>query len=149
MAEISEFEERCKGVHCVDLGESFPTNIYLQKSASIQPRTSSSKFGRKLFNIIHSPPYPQVVVRRVGPQLLGGSGPVSGAPAAQTLVGTRSNGDARKHFRDEACRSHPKWEYATVLLKGLDSSILIGLPVSFQIMQCFFWKLLLPFACLP
>ena len=40
-----EIEERCKGVHCVDLGESFPTSIYLQKSASIQPRTSPSKFG--------------------------------------------------------------------------------------------------------
>ena len=36
--------ERCKEVHCVDLGESFPTSIYLQKSASIQPRTSPSKF---------------------------------------------------------------------------------------------------------
>ena len=35
-----EIRERCKGVHCVDLGESFPTSIYLQKSASIQPRTS-------------------------------------------------------------------------------------------------------------
>ena len=23
--------DRCKGVHCVDLGESFPTNIYLAK----------------------------------------------------------------------------------------------------------------------
>ena len=32
-------------VHCVDLGESFPTSIYLQNSASIQPRTSPSKFG--------------------------------------------------------------------------------------------------------
>jgi hypothetical protein len=51
------FEERCKGVHCVDLGESFPTSIYLQKSASIQPRTSSSKFYSKLFNIIQSCPY--------------------------------------------------------------------------------------------
>ena len=40
-----EIEERCKGVHCVDLGGSFPTSIYLQKSASIQPRTSPSKFG--------------------------------------------------------------------------------------------------------
>ena len=32
-------------MHCVDLGESFPTSIYLVKSASIQPRTSPSKFG--------------------------------------------------------------------------------------------------------
>ena len=34
-------------MHRVDLGESFPTSIYLQKSASIQPRTSPSKFGGK------------------------------------------------------------------------------------------------------
>ena len=34
-----------------------PTSIYLQKSASIQPRTSPSKFGGKLFNTIHSCPY--------------------------------------------------------------------------------------------
>ena len=33
-------------MHCVDPGESFPTRIYLQKSASIQLRTSPSKFGR-------------------------------------------------------------------------------------------------------
>ena len=33
------FQKRCKGVHCVDLGESFPTSIYLQNLASIQPRT--------------------------------------------------------------------------------------------------------------
>ena len=37
--------KRCKGVHYVDLGESFPTSIYLQKLASIQPRTSGSKFA--------------------------------------------------------------------------------------------------------
>ena len=37
--------ELCKGVQCVDLGESFPTNICLQKLASIQPRTSPSKSG--------------------------------------------------------------------------------------------------------
>ena len=50
------FQKRCKRLHCVDLGESFPTIIYLQKSASIQPRTSPSKFGGKIFNIIHSCP---------------------------------------------------------------------------------------------
>ena len=31
----------------VDLVKSFPTSIYLQKSASVQPRTSPSKFGGK------------------------------------------------------------------------------------------------------
>ena len=38
-------------MHCVDLGESFPTSIYLQRTASIQPRTSLSKFAGK-FNSI-------------------------------------------------------------------------------------------------
>ena len=42
--ENFEVRERCKGVHCVDLGESFPTSIYLQILASIQPRTSPNKF---------------------------------------------------------------------------------------------------------
>ena len=40
--------ELCKGVHFVDLGESFQriiqTHIYLQNLASIQPRTSPLKF---------------------------------------------------------------------------------------------------------
>ena len=40
--------ERCKGVHCVDLGEGFPTSIDLQNLASIQPRTSLVKFARPL-----------------------------------------------------------------------------------------------------
>ena len=31
--ENFEIRERCKGVHCVDLGESFPTSIYLQNLA--------------------------------------------------------------------------------------------------------------------
>ena len=45
--EKIEIRERCKVVHCVDLGEIFATSIYLQKSASIQPRTSPSQFGEK------------------------------------------------------------------------------------------------------
>ena len=44
--ENFEIRERCKGVHCVDLGESFPTSSYLQNLASIQPRTSPKKFGK-------------------------------------------------------------------------------------------------------
>ena len=38
--------ELCKGVHCVDLGESFQTHILLQNLASIQPRMSPVKFAR-------------------------------------------------------------------------------------------------------
>ena len=37
--------EQCKGVHYVDLGESFQTHIYLQNFVSIQPRTSPVKFA--------------------------------------------------------------------------------------------------------
>ena len=40
--------EQCKGVHCVDLGESFQTHIYSQNFALIQPRTSPLKFARPL-----------------------------------------------------------------------------------------------------
>ena len=36
-----------KNVNLVDLVKSFPTSIDLQKSASIQPRTSPLKFGGK------------------------------------------------------------------------------------------------------
>ena len=32
-------------MHCVDLGESFPTHIFLQTLASIQPRTRPVKFA--------------------------------------------------------------------------------------------------------
>ena len=35
-------------MHCVDLGESFPTSINLHKSASIQPRANPSKFGSQI-----------------------------------------------------------------------------------------------------
>ena len=42
--EHFEIRDRSKGVHCVDLGESFPTSIYLQNLASIQPRTSRFNF---------------------------------------------------------------------------------------------------------
>ena len=45
------FQKLWKGEHCVDLGESFPTSIFLMKLASIQPRTSPLKCGRK-FNSI-------------------------------------------------------------------------------------------------
>ena len=38
----------------LDLGESFPTSIYLQKSASIQPSTSPSKFGEKFNSLFTS-----------------------------------------------------------------------------------------------
>ena len=37
--------EQCKGVHCLDLGESFQAHNYLQNVASIQPRTSRVKFA--------------------------------------------------------------------------------------------------------
>ena len=44
--KLLEIAEQCKGVHCVDLGKSFPTHSFLQKLASIQPITSLVKFAR-------------------------------------------------------------------------------------------------------
>ena len=38
----------CKGVHFVDLGESFQTHIFLENLASIQPRMSPVKFARPM-----------------------------------------------------------------------------------------------------
>ena len=49
-----------KYVHLVDLVESFPTSIWSQNSASIQPRTSLSKFGENEL-IIQSTPYEHLV----------------------------------------------------------------------------------------
>ena len=43
---FSTSAKQCKGVHCVDLGESFQTHIFLQILASIQPITSTAKSGR-------------------------------------------------------------------------------------------------------
>ena len=40
-----------KHVNLVDLVKSFLTSIYLEKSASIQPRTSLSKFGGKFISL--------------------------------------------------------------------------------------------------
>ena len=45
LTNILRFPKRCKGVHCVDLGESFPTHILLQNLASIQLRASPVKFA--------------------------------------------------------------------------------------------------------
>ena len=49
-AEIPRSERDKKYVYLVDLVKIFPTSIYLQKSGSIQTRTSLSKFGGK-FNL--------------------------------------------------------------------------------------------------
>ena len=66
--EQIEIRERCRGVHCVDLGESFPTSIYLQNSASIQPRTSPSKVGGKYSTLFNRVLRPVVGGGRRGPR---------------------------------------------------------------------------------
>ena len=40
-------------MHCVDLGQSFQTHIFLQNLASIQPRTSPVKFARSTMQPPH------------------------------------------------------------------------------------------------
>ena len=52
----NEILEQCKGGHCVDLGESFQTHIYLQNFVSIQPRTSPVKFAASRDGMPSLPP---------------------------------------------------------------------------------------------
>ena len=74
----------------LDLGESFPTSICLMKSASIQPRTSPSKFGGK-FNSIFTSLLSRAVSRgserwlRRGGQLQGGMPPATAAPSTSRV----------------------------------------------------------------
>jgi len=69
-------------VHCVDLGESFPTSIFLQKLVSIQLKTSpeTSKFDFRItqrfdFPMVFSPAAAHPVARlaaRLAAQLAAG-----------------------------------------------------------------------------
>ena len=43
---VQRSAERCKGVHRVDLGESFPTSIYLQNFAKFGFGERANKLGR-------------------------------------------------------------------------------------------------------
>ena len=56
--EKIEIRERCKGVHCVDLGESFPTDSYsnaylLAKIGVDTAENEPLEVWGKIFNIIH------------------------------------------------------------------------------------------------
>ena len=88
--------EQGKGVHCVDLGESFQTHIYLQNFVSIQPRTSPVKFAASRDKPVTSP----LVAASPGD-------PPSGEPASggAPVRGGRGEG-ARAHHRAEgpSCR---------------------------------------------
>ena len=66
--------EQYKGVHCVDLGESFQTRIYLENLASIQPRTSPVKCAR--------PCGEERVGLKQRAVIGGGAGPFRGVPRA-------------------------------------------------------------------
>ena len=51
-----ELRERCKGVHCVDLDESFPTSIYLQNLASTRlPASQPSAYFQRIFKFPWTP----------------------------------------------------------------------------------------------
>ena len=70
--ENFEIRERCKGVHCVDLGESFPTSIFLQNLVSIQLKTSpeTSKFDFRITQRFNFP----MVFSPTGAEPVGASG---------------------------------------------------------------------------
>ena len=87
--EKNEIRERCKGVHCVDLGESFHTHIYLQNLASIQPRMSPPKFGRSPRRAAHHHPWPR------HSQLP----PRPGRPCRRSTAGTCTSSFSRSRVR--------------------------------------------------
>ena len=62
--------QRRINVNLVGFVKSFPTSIYLQKSASIQPRTSPSKFGGKIQFTIHFTPYKWLPFNKLGSSVL-------------------------------------------------------------------------------
>ena len=76
----------CNGVHCVDLGESFQTHVYLQNFASIQPRTSPVKFARPS-NAAASGPPARAGAKTAGPgdrpRGAGAGGEEAGGPTAK------------------------------------------------------------------
>ena len=97
--------KRCKGVHCVDLDESFQTHIYLQNLASIQPRTGSRGELRR-WGLLHAG---DGVLDRGSDGLLGTWITID-YRAATNLAATRAQGVSlqrlpkRKHARVEPLR---------------------------------------------
>ena len=87
-----------KHVNLVDLVKSFPTNIYLQNLASIQPRTSPKKFESsssrefelKLWNfkaLICSPAYSILMAPAVcGPRTMAARAATRGGPLIPTEI---------------------------------------------------------------
>ena len=53
-------------MHCVDLGKSFQTHIYLQNLVSIQPRTSPLKFAVRATHGSTSDRLPREVLLTLG-----------------------------------------------------------------------------------
>ena len=80
-------------MHCVDLGESFPTHVYLQNLASIQLRTSPSKLDSQIVEsatqhrrALRDGALPSARPDRV---LRAARGVLDGLPALQQLLGRR------------------------------------------------------------
>ena len=102
-----EIVELCKGLLCVNLGESFQTHIFLQKLASMRPRTSPIKFTasaralsgtRSVTEVTEMP----TIVRRIPSHLVGfRAGPSSPA------VHVAGKLDERTELHDEEILSSP------------------------------------------
>ena len=91
-------------MHCVDLGGSFPTSIYLQKSASIQPRTSLFNFSNfnpaLVISFSLSSPGPLRLTRRaVGMKNKKTSRLLQGLPKSCRNTAFRASGFLQINFR--------------------------------------------------
>ena len=96
--------ERCKGVHFVDLGETFPTHILLQNLASIQLRTNLSSL-----------PAPRVQIPQVMMQQQSAAAPTSPDQSQTTpstsldadLASTMATADPAGTFQHQGRRDPP------------------------------------------
>ena len=108
MAEILR-SERCKSnVNLVDLVKSFPTS--LQKSASIQPRTSPSKFWGKFNSIFirllrHDPPvtaFRSYAERRIARRARSAPGSSRSRAAGRPALAAAADGQSALAIADAA-----------------------------------------------
>ena len=106
-------------MHCVDLGESFRTSIYLQKLASIQPRTILVKFARSPRT---DPPGNCIPSETGGPA----SAPSAPPPPIADLDAEIAATEAKLYSLKQQKLAELQGEIASLESKGAASSTILG-----------------------
>ena len=117
----NEIAELCKGVHCVDLGESFQTHIYLQNFISIQPRMSPVKFAGRVRETGLPARGPPLRLREAHLAAPGAPASAVAAQMRQTLEGSFSAVSKRNFARKYAFESSRRDLHNALLCTALKS----------------------------